>query len=551
MYKVLEGASYCLSVQEDPVLEAQLDRTIAKIAATQESDGYLYTPRTVDPNNPPPGTGAQRWSEMGISHELYNMGYMMEAAVAHYQATGKRSFLDVAVKAADFLVDTFGPSKRSGAPGHQEVEIGLIKLYRIIGRREYLGLAQFFLDQRGRPFPFPTYPEDSRWAIYNNPGLQIQWHRTVLEQDTAAGHAVRATYMYSAMADVAALLDDPAYTQAIDRIWDNVVECKLYLTGGIGSHHGRECFGDDYELPNLTGYGETCAAIGNVMWNHRLFLLHGNSKYIDILERTLYNGMISGVALGGRSFFYSNPLASDGKYSFNQGALTRKPWFGCACCPGNITRFVASIPGYIYAQTDQAVYVNLYIQSKTEIFCKDQTVRIQQTTHYLWDGGVQIRIYPQKAIPFTLSLRVPGWVQNKPVPSYLYRYAQPNPLPYAIQVNDTPVNLELQQGYIQIDRLWHPGDTVTVSWPMPIRRVLAHAQVRDNQGKVAVERGPLVYCAEAVDHGGQPVLDFVLPYSSKLHRTFEKDLLGGLSVITGKGYVIPTDNNDAMSAEPI
>ena len=348
VYKIMEGAAYSLSLREDLGLEKYMDELITKIAAAQEEDGYLYTARTIDPENPPPGAGEERWSNLGSSHELYNVGHMYEAAVAHFQATGKRNFLDIALKNADFIAETFGPDKKKGFPGHQEIEIGLVKLYRVTGERKYLELAKFFLDQRGRMEHPKKFSEDSPFSIYNQ-DWYLQAHKPVIEQEEAIGHAVRATYMYSGMADVAALTGDEDYISAIDRIWENVVSRKLYITGGIGASRRGEAFGENYVLPNKTAYNETCAAIGNIFWNHRLFLLHGHARYIDVLERTLYNGFLSGISLSGDRFFYPNPLESDGKFRFNQGEATRKAWIDCACCPGNKPRFLPSFPGYVYA----------------------------------------------------------------------------------------------------------------------------------------------------------------------------------------------------------
>ena len=330
---MIEGASYTLSVHPDPKLDAYVDSMIAKIAAAQEKDGYLYTTRTIDPQHPHPWAGANRWElEKVDSHELYNLGHLYEAAVAHYQATGKRTLLDVALRTADLLTRTFGPGKKSIWPGHQITEMGLVKLYRVTGNQQYLDLAKFMLDERG--------PDGDKGA--GRPYNQSQ--TKIVEQTEAVGHAVRATYMYSGIADVAALTGDAAYMKTSDTIWNNVVAKKLYLTGGIGATGRGEAFGGDYELPNMTAYNETCAAIGNDFWNHRLFLLHADAKYIDVMERTLYNGLLSGVSLDGKSFFYPNPLESAGQHA-------RSPWFGVACCPGNMTRFLASVPGYVYAKS--------------------------------------------------------------------------------------------------------------------------------------------------------------------------------------------------------
>ena len=409
LYKVIEGASYTLSVKPDPKLEAYVDSLIEKIAAAQEKDGYLYTTRTINPQSPHPWAGKERWElERDDSHELYNLGHLYEAAVAHYQATGKRTLLDIAIRTADLLDQTFGPGKKSIWPGHQITEMGLAKLYRVTGEERYLKLAKFMLDERG---PNPGEKTNPRGLEYN------QAQQRVIDQTEPVGHAVRATYMYSGMADVAALTGDEAYVKAIDTIWANTVGRKLYITGGIGASGAGEAFGRHYELPNMTAYNETCASVGMDYWNHRLFLLHGDAKYIDVMERTLYNGLISGVALDGKTFFYPNPLESNGQHE-------RSPWFGVACCPGNITRFLASVPGYVYAHKGDAVFVNLYAAGTAEIETgPERKVTLVQDTRYPWDGTVRITVTPDRPRRFPINLRIPGWARNEVVPSDLYRFA--------------------------------------------------------------------------------------------------------------------------------
>ena len=405
LYKVIEGASYSLSVHPDPKLETYVDGLIEKIGAAQEKDGYLYTTRTIDPEKPHPWAGTKRWElEKVDSHELYDLGHLYEAAAAYYQATGKRSLLDVALRTAELLDSTFGPGKQSIWPGHQITEMGLARLYRITGEERYLNLAKFLLDVRG--------PDGARGA-----GRQYnQSHMRVVEQTEAVGHAVRATYMYSGMADVAALTGDASYLKAIDRIWENVAGKKLYITGGIGATGSGEAFGRDYELPNMSAYNETCAAIGNDYWNHRLFLLHADARYIDVMERTLYNGLISGVSLDGKSFFYPNPLESNGQHQ-------RSPWFGVACCPGNITRFMASVPGYVYAQQGDTLYVNLFVRSAADIKMDNgRVVKLVQETRYPWDGAVKLTVNPDKSTGFAIDVRIPGWARNEAAPSDLYRF---------------------------------------------------------------------------------------------------------------------------------
>jgi DUF1680 family protein len=532
VYKVMEGAAYTLAIGPDPELERSLDKLIAVIAAAQEEDGYLFTPRTAAPEKPVVGIGEERWSNLPVSHELYNAGHMYEAAVAHYLATGKRNFLDIAIKNADLLVRTFGPDKLNATSGHQEVEIGLVKLYRATKNEDYLKLAKYFLDQRGKDLELKIYPEGHRFSIYNEP-TQIQAHKPVLEQEEAVGHAVRAMYMYTGMADVAALTGSKEYIQAIDRLWENVVNKKMALTGGLGARHDRERFGENYELPNLTSYNETCAAIGSVFWNYRLFLLHRDAKYMDILERTLYNAVIVGVSLDGNTFFYPNPLASDGKFKFNKGAACRQPWFGTACCPGNLVRFIPSMPCYIYAATEDAIYVNLFVTSQADIDLKDNAIRIEQKTRYPWKGQVQIDVSPVQEMEFDLFVRIPGWAQNLPVPGNLYRYQETIEEKPALKVNGESIPLDIVKGYAHIHRSWEDGDVVLLDLPMPVRLVKSHPNVVENTGKIALERGPLVYCVEGIDHAGR-ALDLVLPKNPQLSVEFVPDLLHGLVAIKGK-----------------
>jgi DUF1680 family protein len=523
VFKVVEGASYALSQQGDPELEEYLDDLAVKIAAAQEDDGYLYTVGTI-------GTMAEearccvsrpRWSDMKSGHELYNVGHFYEAAVAHHQATGKRTLLDVALKNADLLARVFGPGKRLDVPGHQEIEIGLVRLYRVTGDEKFLDLARFFLDQRGNADGHELY------GAYN------QDHLPVVEQAEAVGHAVRAGYMYAGMADVGALTGDRGYKDAIDRIWENVVAKKLYVTGGIGARRQGEAFGDDYELPNRTAYAETCAAIANALWNHRLFLLHGDAKYIDVLERVIYNGFLSGVSLGGERFFYPNPLASDGHHEFNQGAAGRKGWFDCSCCPTNVVRFLPSIAGYVYAQRERDLFVNLFVAGSADLSVEGSKVRVRQDTSYPWEGRITITLGLERPEELALHVRVPGWARGRPVPSDLYGYVDTTDTPFALAVNGKPVKADLVRGFAVVRRTWHPGDSLELNLSMPVRRVLSHENVEANAGRVALERGPVVYCAEAVDNGGQ-VFNLVLPDDAPLEPRRRADLLGGVTVIAGQ-----------------
>ena len=520
VYKVIEGAAYTLSVKADPKLEAYLDALIAKIAAAQEPDGYLYTTRTIDPEHPHPWAGKKRWElEQDLSHELYNLGHLYEAAVAHYQATGKRTLLDVALKTADLLDRTFGPTKQWTWPGHQITEMGLVKLYRVTGDPRYLHLARFLLDARG-----------TDGSVHSKEYSQS--HEPVVDQDRAVGHAVRATYMYSGMADVAALTGEGTYVGALDRIWQDVVGQRLYVTGGIGSRSSGEAFGAVYELPNMSAYNETCAAIGNDYWNHRMFLLHADARYLDVMERTLYNGLLSGVSLDGRSFFYPNPLESSGQHQ-------RSPWFGCACCPGNITRFLASVPGYAYAHQGDRLYVNLFVASTAKVEMDGgPTVTLTQETRYPWDGTVRLTVAPDTPGPFALHVRVPGWARNEPVPSDLYRFADAPGEPVTIRVDGESVPLVVEKGFARVERRWEKGDTVELRLPMPVRRVVAHPSVEADRGRVALQRGPLVYAAEWPDNPEGHVRNLLLPDDSRLASEFRTDLLNGVQVVRGKAIAL-------------
>lgn len=503
VYKTIEGASYSIQTYPNKELEKYIDSVLVIVAAAQEPDGYLYTSRTMNPKHPHEWAGNKRWEkEEDLSHEFYNLGHMIEGAVAHYQTTGKRNFLDIAIKYADCVEREIGDGegKEVKVPGHQIAEMALAKLYLITGQEKYLDLAKFFLDKRGCTSIKQEYSQS---------------HKPVLEQDEAVGHAVRAVYMYSGMADVAALTGDTAYIRAIGNIWDNVVTKKLYLTGGIGARHHGEAFGGNYELPNMTAYNETCAAIGNVYWNHRLFLMHGDAKYYDVLERTLYNGLISGVAIDGGSFFYPNPLESNGIYKFNQETCHRQPWFGCACCPSNISRFIPSLPGYIYAVKDNSIYMNLFVENSSDLQVNGKKVTIKQTTGYPWDGNIHVEVTPEKKQAMALKIRIPGWVRNQVVPSDLYSYADGKEVGYTVKVNGEIVKSQQEKGYFTINREWKKGDKVDIAFDMTPRVVHAHEKVEADKGRVAFERGPIVYCAEWPDNDAK-IPSVLIPLSPEV-----------------------------------
>lgn len=540
LYKVIEGAAYTLSLLPDPALEAYVDGLIAKIAAAQEPDGYLYTTRTINPKAPHRWAGTERWQlERDDSHELYNLGHMFEAAVAHHVATGKRTFLDVAIKAADLLVATFGPGRRSTWPGHQITEMALVRLYRVTGNDTYLDLAKFLIDERG-PGPDPSKPTIFPNGERANPrGLEYnQAQQRIVDQSEPVGHAVRAMYMYAGMADVAALTGDTAVQAAGDRIWTHLVDSKLYLTGGIGAAGGHEGFGPPFDLPNMQAYNETCASVGMDYWNHRLFLLHGDAKYIDVMERTLYNGLLSGVSLDGKTFFYPNPLESNGQHA-------RAEWFGVACCPGNITRFMASVPGYMYGRTAGAIYVNLYAAGTAGIDVAGRRVTVTQETRYPWDGAVTIGVAPASPARFTVNVRIPGWARDEAVPSALYRFTDQAPAA-AVSVNGRPVPLTLEKGYVAITREWRAGDTIQLSLPMPVRRVVADDRVAANRGRVALQRGPIVYAAEWPDNPDGRVRNIVLSDARALTAEYRPDMLNGVVAISGQAAGLAYDETGAV-----
>lgn len=524
VFKVIEGASYSLQVHDDPELKSYLEDLIAKIAAAQEKDGYLYTNRTIDPEKAADGGGVERWTNLQTYHELYNVGHLYEAAVAHYQATGERTLLDVALKNADLVDEVFGPGKNMGVPGHQEIELGLVKLYRVTGEKRYLDLAKFFIDERGNAEGHNT--TEGKYA-----GKYQQDHMPLTEQEEAVGHAVRAGYFYSAATDVAALTGETAYDEALDKIWNDIVHQKIYITGGIGAEPRYEGFGPAYELPNATAYTETCAAIALMLWNERMFLKSGNVKYMDVFERTLYNGFLAGVSFEGNTFFYPNPLEANGFTKFNQGVCGRSPWFDCSCCPVNVVRILPSLPGYIYATRGNEVYVNLYMGNKAEIPMGDQILYLSQTTDYPRDGKIELEVLNSEAIAADFKLRVPGWARNEVMDGDLYKYTENHTPSIHLMVNGESVEPVLENGYMTLEkRNWQQNDKISISFEMPVRKVISNDLVLANIGKVAIERGPLVYCAEEVDNP-KGVLNNLVPADEKFTYSFETGLLGGIGKI--------------------
>ncbi len=530
VYKIIEGASNSLISSPNPPLQKLLDSLIGIIKIGQEKDGYLTTWRTINPANPPADwvkvEEGKRWEYLAMSHELYNAGHLFEAAAVHYKATGKRSFLDIALKNADLMTETFGDGdgKISTVPGHQIIETGLIKLYLATGKKSYLDLAKYFLDQRGN---------ESSHELFNE---YAQDHKPVIDQKEAVGHAVRAVYMYAGMTDIVAIKKDSAYLKAVNALWENMVSKKMYVTGGIGARHEGESFGDNYELPNLTAYNETCASIGNVYWNHRLHSLTGDVKYFDIIERTLYNGLISGLSLDGKQFFYPNALESDGVYNFNRGACTRQDWFDCSCCPSNLIRFLPSIPGLIYSKTDNELFVNLYASNETKVELQDQIVEVSQKTNYPWDGNIKFRVNPEKESKFSIKFRIPGWARNEVLPSDLYHYAFENTQENTIVLNGEPLEVKAKEGYFSIEKNWKAGDIVELRFPMDVKEVVANPLVVEDKDKMALERGPIVYAIEEKDNKN----DFdaiTLNTTDSFDIKWEKDLLEGVNTISSERFL--------------
>ena len=543
VYKTIEGASYVLQTYPDAKLKQYIDSVLDIVAAAQEADGYLYTARTINPEHPHGWAAHKRWAaEEHASHELYNLGHMVDAACAHYQATGSDKFLNIAKRYADCVIREVGDKDGQACvvPGHQIAEMALARLYVLTGEQKYLDEAKFLLDYRGKT------------QVKN---IYSQSDKPVVDQKEAWGHAVRAGYMYAGMADVAALTGDEAYLKAIDAIYDNIVSKKYYITGGVGARHEGESFGADYELPNLTSYNETCAAISMVYLFHRMFLLHGDAKYIDCLERSLYNGVISGMSVDGGRFFYPNPLSSDGKYKFNaDGTTERQPWFGCACCPSNLCRFIPSFPGYMYAVKDSKLYVNLFAGNTATIQVGGKDVVLEQQTNYPWDGDITIKVGKTKAKAFDMLIRIPEWVDKQPVPSNLYRFSDDVLGSYTIKVNGQPVNGQLEKGYLSISRQWKKGDVVTIHFDMPVRTVKANVAVKDDRGRIAVERGPLVYCAEGADNTGFSIFNFLMPRQPRF-TVADREIKGlrdvnfSVKAIQVEGQAVDTDSKGELTTK--
>ncbi|MBS1487386.1 MAG: glycoside hydrolase family 127 protein [Bacteroidetes bacterium] len=509
VYKALEAIAYSLKNYPDAALEKKADTWIDKIAAAQLPDGYIntwYTLKGLD----------QRWTDMSM-HEDYNGGHLIEAAVAYYHATGKRKLLDVAIKFADYFASVFGPGKRDWVTGHQELELALVKLYKTTQNKTYLTLAHWLLEERGHKLA-----KGYTWTEWKDTAY-AQDVVPVRQQKEITGHAVRAMYLYTGAADVAALTGDEGYMDAMNHVWEDVVYRNLYLTGGIGSSGSNEGFSKDYDLPNEQAYCETCASVGMVFWNQRMNTLTGDSKFVDVLERSLYNAARDGLSLSGDRFFYGNPLASSGKQE-------RREWFGTACCPANIARLVASLGDYVYGQSDNGMWVNLFIGNTTTLSIGKQTVSVALETNYPWEGKVKMTVQPASKAKFAAHIRIPGWVQGQAVPGDLYVFDDRTPAGFTLTVNGMPASYKYEKGYAVIEREWKRGDVVELNLPMEVKQVKARPEVKQNTDRVALQRGPLVYCVEGADNKGK-AWNIILPAKTTFTTTFQKDLLGGVETI--------------------
>ena len=509
VYKALEAIAYSLKTNPNADMEKKADEWIDKIAAAQLPDGYLDTYFQLRDIT-------KRWTDIE-KHEDYNAGHLIEAAVAYYNTTGKRKLLDVAIRVADHIDSTFRLAGQHWVSGHEEIELALMKLYHLTHNDRYLKLANWYLDQRGHNYghsPAWTTPQSHEY---------YQDDVTVKNATRIEGHAVRAMYLYTGTADVAAVTQDSGYFKAMDRVWQDVVDRNMYITGGIGSSGNNEGFTVDYDLPNVDAYCETCASVGMVLWNQRMNLLTGESKYVDVLERSLYNAALDGLSLKGDRFFYGNPLASPGQYE-------RSAWFGTACCPANIARLVASLGNYIYNHSEQGLWVNLFIGSETSVQFGKTAVKIDQKTNYPWDGKISVNISPDKKSKFSLHIRIPGWAIGNPVPGNLYRYIQSGNESFTLKVNDQHVPYQMEKGYAVIDREWKKGDQVELVLPMDIHQLVADDEVKANHDRAAIQRGPLIYCLEGADNDGA-AWNILLPADATFASSYEKDLLGGVVVL--------------------
>jgi DUF1680 family protein len=542
LHKALEGALYSLQHQDDSSLRKRVESILDRILAAQQDDGFLISYYIVkDPD--------KRWENLRLEHQLYNAGHFFEMAVEHNRLSGKNKVLNAAKSFADHIDSIFGHNKRYDVPGHEEIELALVKLYRATGERRYLELSRFFLDERGHAHGFERKPFDPQTMTPEPPNFddlpasernrarrrfrnsirngRMQDHKPLIEQN-AIGHAVRAGYVYSAMTDITRFMDAPDYERALDRIWHDVVNRKMYITGGIGTaQYGDEGFGDPYLLPNRT-YCESCANIAHVLWQHRMNLLKGNAKYADVMELALYNSAISGISISGDAFFYQNPLESRGG--------RRSSWIGLACCPTNLTRIIPQVGGFVYARDKNRLYVNLFASSVATVTMDNGVkVKLTQKTNYPWDGYVKLSVMPEKTSDFDLCVRIPGWALGRPVPGDLYRFADSKIAAVGLKVNGRKVDATPKEdGYLHLKRSWKTNDIVELDLPMSINRVYAHKNVKADKGKVALMRGPIIYCLEAVDNPNIDVLSVAILREAELIPEYQSRLLGGVTIIQGK-----------------
>ena len=506
VFKALEAIAYSLKVKNNPEIEKRADGWIDKIAAAQQPNGYLNTFYTLKEPD-------KKWTDMSM-HEDYNGGHLIEAGVAYFNATGKRKLLDVAIKFADHFDSLFGPDKRHWVTGHQELELALVKLYKTTGNKKYLNLADWLLSERGHKHAVGYTWTDWRDTAYAQDVLPVK------QQTQITGHAVRAMYLYTGAADVAAMTGDGEYFKAMKTVWEDVVHRNMYVTGGIGSSGSNEGFSVDYDLPNEKAYCETCASLGMVFWNQRMNALSGNAQYIDVLEKVLYNSALDGLSFEGDRFFYGNPLASNGQHF-------RKEWFGTACCPSNIARLVASLGDYIYGVSEKDIYVNLFIGSSTSLTIQDTKVELRQITAYPWNGKVSLEVKPSKKSSFTLRIRIPGWLKGQAVPGDLYQFKEIKQVQLPILLNGVSVPYTEESGYALIEREWKMGDIITFELPMDIKRVTARPELKAANNRVALQRGPLIYCVEGTDNEGK-AWNFILPDNEAIKANFDEKMLGGL-----------------------
>jgi len=535
-YKSMDAAGEILKIYPDPVLSGQIDGYAALISKVQRPDGYLNWVRAARGKMASEQAEKEFAGALGdeyylnecrLSHELYCEGHLIEAAVSYYEATGHRNLLAAALRIANHLDQWFAEPRHRIPSGHQEIELALVKLYRVTGDERFLNLARMFLDERG-------HYRNQR----PNMGAYGQDYAPVEEQREAVGHVVRGGYQYAAMVDITALTGDASYALAAARIWDDAVGRKMYVTGGLGIPRD-EGFPDPYDLPNHSAYCESCGSVASMLWSYRLFLLTGDARYFDVLERTLYNGFLGSISLDGNEFNYVNPLESSGDHS-------RQPWHGCACCPPNIARFLAQVPGYAYATGKEKIYVNLYASGGAHLELEGSGLNVLQETAYPWDGTVKLTLHPERSHHFAICLRIPGWARNNPIPGDLYRFLDAFFETPQVLLNGQPVATDLDRGYAVIERTWQQGDHIELRFPMPARRVIAHKNVKEDAGKVAIQRGPLVYCAEAIDNKGH-VFDTVLKDSVELTPQHEQKL-GGVTSLCGEAL---RQNGNTSSPKPL